>query len=340
MMDETAISPEKSKAEGRAGAKSVFANGLLLRIAHALRTYTIFVLFFVLILVATLVSDVFMSTRNIANVIRVASILGLVTLGEALVLISGRFDLSVGMTLGAAGTAYLTLEPYGLAAATLGALLVGVVIGSINGALIGILKANAFIVTLGMYSVIFGGILLFTRAEFLTGENPAFTFYGRAEFLGIPMPVILFVVSLVLLEILLRKTPFGRGIYAMGINEEAARASGVPTTKYRFISYVICGFMAALGGIVLTARLNASEAVAGVGYEFDAVTAAILGGISLSGGEGSMIRAGVGVLTLAILSNLLILINAPFTSQLIVKGGVFILMISLDSIFRQQGREL
>jgi ribose transport system permease protein len=330
MSDRIAIS------EKTAEKSSIFPDGLLSRIAHVLQTYTIFVLFFLLLVTATLVSDVFMSTRNIANVVRVASILGLVTLGEAFVLIGGRFDLSVGMTLGAAGTAYLSLEPHGLAVATLGALLVGVALGAINGTLVGILKANAFIVTLGMYSVIFGGILLYTRAVFLTGENPAFTFLGRAEVLGIPMPVVLFLVAAVVLEIILKKTPFGRGVYAMGINEEAARASGVPTTRYRFVSFVICGFMAAVAGIVLTARLNASEAVAGVGYEFDAVTAAVLGGISLFGGEGSMVRVGVGVLTLAILSNLLILINAPFTSQLIVKGGVFILMISLDSIVRQR----
>lgn len=209
MIDRSAISSEQSQAE--AGRTALLSNGALARVAHVLRTYTIFILFGVLLVTATLVSDVFMSTRNIANVVRVASILGLVTLGEALVLISGRFDLSVGMTLGAAGTIYLTLEPYGLAVATLGALLIGMLIGAINGALIGILKANAFIVTLGMYSVIFGGILLYTRAEFLTGENPAFTFYGRAEPLGIPMPVLLFLVALVVLEILLRKTPFGRG---------------------------------------------------------------------------------------------------------------------------------
>ena len=339
MMDKVATDFEQDK-RGQGISQSAAASTTLGRLRsqgmYQLQTKTIFVLFILLIVVAALVSDVFLSTRNLANVVRVASITGLVTLGEALVLMGGRFDLSVGSTLAAAGAAYLSLEPYGLVVATLGALLVGVIVGAINGALVGVLGANALIVTLGMLSVVFGCILLYTDAAFLTGQNPALTFFGRAELLGVPMPVIIFLIALVVLEILLKKTSFGRGIYAIGINEQAARASGVPVTRIRFISFTICGFMAALGGIVLTSRLNASEAVAGVGYEFDAVTAAVLGGISLFGGEGSMVRAGVGALTLAILSNLLILLNAPFTSQLVVKGVVFIFMISLDSIIRQR----
>jgi ribose transport system permease protein len=339
MIDKTVTNLE-SQDPDKNGVQSMTAEAHLgdfkTRIALILQRQTIFILFILLIVIATLVSDVFLSTRNIGNVIRVASILGLVTLGEALVLIGGRFDLSVGSTLAAAGTVYLSLEPYGLIVATLGALLVGVVVGAINGALVGILGANALIVTLGMLSVVFGAILLYTNAAFLIGTDPAFTFFGRGEFLGVPMPVIIFLVSLLVLEILLKKTPFGRGVYAMGINEEAARASGIPVIRYRFISFIICGFMAALGGVVLTSRLNSSEAIAGVGYEFDTITAAVLGGISLFGGEGSMVRAGVGVLTLAILSNLLVLLNAPFTSQLVVKGVVFIFMISLDSIIRQR----
>ncbi|HEX9116106.1 MAG TPA: ABC transporter permease [Anaerolineae bacterium] len=303
-----------------------------------LQKQTIFILVLVLIAASALVSDVFLTPRNIINVIRVASIAGLVTFGEALVLLGGRFDLSVGTTLAAAGSAFLLLEPQGLVVATAGALLTGIVIGSINGLFVAVLDANALIVTLGMSSAVMGLLLIVTKAAFLTGHDPAFTFFGRADVAGIPVPVIIFLLSLVLLELLLRKTPFGRSIYAMGHNQEGAFASGIPVIRIRFLSYVLCGMMAALGGIVLTARLNSAEAVAGVGYEFDAITACILGGISLAGGEGSMVRASVGVLTLTILSNLLVLLNAPFTSQLMVKGSVFVFMVALDSIIKQRGR--
>jgi ribose transport system permease protein len=305
------------------------------KLVNALRTYVPFVVLAVLFVVSSIVSDVFLTTDNLLNVIRASAVLGLVSLGAALVLLCGRFDLSVGSTLAAGGMGYFAAQDAGVLPAIVVGLGAGALIGSVNGFLIACLGANALIVTLGMASVISGSLLLLSDAEFIAGHQASLNSIGRGDVLGIPAPVVLFVVVLAALEWWLRRTPSGRVVAAVGANDRASHASGVRVMRVRFACFLLCGVLAALAGIVLAARLNSAQPGAGTGYEFDAITAAVLGGVSLFGGSGSMLRATVGVLILSLLSNLLNLLDVPYTSQLMVKGLLFVTIIAVDGVARE-----
>lgn len=308
-------------------------------IGRFVRNQMAFVLLVFLVLLASLVSPVFLVPRNIINLVRGGSIVGIVAMGQTLLLITGHFDMSVSSVAAFAGivTVGLQINGYGLLPSIALGLLSGLVVGVLNAFLIVKTKANPFLITLGSQTFVYAIALILTGAKTWYATIPAFNVIGRGELWGIlPYPVILLLILALLLEGLLRLTIVGRYLYAIGQNAEAARLSGVPVDKVRVGAYVFCGFTAALAGIVLTSRLNSTVANAGVGLDFDSIIATVLGGTSLFGGSGGVLRTIVGVLVVNVLGNLLILLNVPYEAQQLVRGAVFVLVVWFDTLMKRR----
>jgi ribose transport system permease protein len=216
------------------------------------------------------------------------------------------------------------------------ALLGGVVVGAVNGLIVTRAKANPFLVTLGMQSLVYAIALMVTQSRTLYSEIPAFNVLGQGRIGRIPVSVILFLVLAVMLQIVLRNTVYGRYLYAIGQNKEAARLAGIPVDRVLVSTFILCSVLAALGGIVMTSRLNSTVANAGFGFDFESIIAVVLGGSSLFGGSGGALLTVAGVLVLGVLNNTTILLGVPYEGQFIVKGAVFLAVVGLDSLVKRR----
>ncbi len=291
----------------------------------------------VLIIISSFISDVFMSTNNIFNILRQVSMNGILACGMTFVMLTGGFDLSVGSIISVSAVVAIGLQSsMGVAGAIIVALLIGIIAGSINGIILSKINANsgdAFMITLGSQLVFAGIALLYTDARVLPGSSdPFYEFIGQGRVLaGIPMPVFIFLAIAIIGQFVLSFTGFGRKVYLLGGNYEAARLSGIKVGFYKASVYMIVGFCAAIAGIILSSRTRGGSPLAGVGYEMDAIAAVVVGGISMKGGEGSILKTLVGVFIIGVLSNILNLIGLSSFNQMIVKGFVIVAAVWLDS---------
>lgn len=283
-------------------------------------------------------NEYFLSSRNLLNVGRQASVVAIVALGQALVIISRGLDLSVGSTLGlsavsSAWAAAATGSQELALAAGLGA---GLVVGLLNGVMVTRININPFIATLGMLSVARGAALL------LTGGIPI-PYTGWAQWLGagrvgdVPFSLILLLVLVVVFHVFATRTRIGRNVYAIGDNPKAARLAGINIEGTRLLVYAICGLLAGLGGIILAGNLASAGPDLGRGYELDIIAAVILGGAALTGGRGTMYGVLLGALLMALLSNAFVLLGISSHWQVVAKGLVIILAVGIDGLRR--GRE-
>jgi ribose transport system permease protein len=213
-------------------------------------------------------------------------------------------------------------------------LLVGVGVGLINGFIISNLKISPLITTLGTMTIARGMAYIFTGGVSLYGVPDAFQWIGRGYLIKnvLPMPVVVMIIVFIITYILLNRTTFGRYVYAIGGNEEAARLSGVNVRKNKILIYTLVGTTAALSGIVLASRLGAGQAASNTGFELDVITAVVLGGVSMSGGEGRLEGTLIGVLIIGILANGLILMDVAPYFQLVVKGLALLFAVGLDML--------
>jgi len=287
-----------------------------------------------LIVAAALVSPHFLTPMNIKNVLSQVAVIAVLAAGEACVILTGGIDLSVGSVLALGGSLTAVLMkwvslPIGLA--ILGALGMGLVVGLINGVLVAWVRIPSFIATLAMMAIARGATLVLTGGKPVSGFSPAFR--SVAAYAG-PLPL-LFIIALgiyVLWQLVLSQTRLGRYIYAVGGNELATRFVGVDVRKVKLLVFIFSGICAALGGVMLDARLNAAYPTAGEGYELDAIAAAVLGGVSFSGGIGSLVGTFVGALVMTILGNILNLLKVAAFYQYIAKG--LILAVAAVSLSR------
>lgn len=304
---------------------------------------TVWLVLLILVTALSLLSDVFLTPYNILNILRQVSIVGAVSVGMTFVLIGGAFDLSVGTILAFCAIVAINLQPVdtprSLAAIVI-PLLLGSIVGVVNGIFVGWVRGNPFIVTLGMQYVVLGITLFYTGGQHVWVWEPApvFAFIGSGYLFGIPMPVIVLAGLVVVAHMLLEYTTFGRHIFAVGNNETAARLAGVPTARIRCLTFVLSGLSAAVGGLILGSRVKNLDPTAGIGYEFDAITAVVLGGTSLLGGRGSVMRTVAGVLLLGVLTNGMILLNLAYQYQLLVRGVILVVAVSLDVLTRRARR--
>jgi ribose transport system permease protein len=293
----------------------------------------------ILVIVLSFMSPYFLTIPNILNIIRQVSIIAIVSFGMTMVILTGGIDLSVGSMLafaGAVSAGMMVNSGFNVFLAILIGLAAGTALGFFNGLAVAKAKLPAFIVTLAMMTVARGFTLIYTDGRPISGFNETFRFFGAGYLGRIPIPVVIMFIFLIVIYILLKKTPLGRYIYAIGGNETATKLSGINTDKIKIAVYALNGFLAAVSGIILTSRLNSAQPMAGEGYELDAIAAVVLGGTSLSGGSGTVIGTIVGALIIAVLNNGLNLLNVSSFYQLVAKGAVILLAVFLDRKSQQQ----
>lgn len=279
-------------------------------------------------------SSVFLTTGNLRDVAVQVSILGIVAVTSAILLLAGGVDLSIGATLamGAVVTGKLITVGWDPVAASLMGVLAGGGIGVVNGFLCAYLRFSPIVVTLGMLTAV-RGAAYFVERNPTSGFGDSFGWLGRGTVVGVPVLILIAAGTFIVGGIFLRLMPWGRHVYAIGVNPEAAYLSGVRVRLVPFLLYVATGLSAGLGGVLLASRLNtASPATLGIGFELDVLTAVLLGGVAFGGGRGSLFGVLVGVIFLGILANGLVLMNVfPFV-QLLVKGLALVGAAGLDAL--------
>jgi ribose transport system permease protein len=285
----------------------------------------------------TLASDEFLTGDNMANLARQVAIFGIIAVGQLLVILTAGIDLSVGSVLGLSGcvTAQMLVDGRPVVLAILIGIIVGVVAGLVNGSLVAYGKLPPFIVTLGMLGIARGIVLVYTDASTIQPLPDSFGNIANGDFLGLPNLLWIFAAIVAVAAFVLRRTVFGRYIYAVGSNPESARLSGVPVTLVLVSVYAIAGLLAAVGGVLFMSRLNAGIPTAGTGYELNAIAACVIGGASLFGAKGGAFGAAAGALIVATLNNggNLLAVNA-FYLQIII-GALILAAVAFD---QWQGR--
>lgn len=304
----------------------------------ALKNASTLIALLLMCLALTLLSPYFLTVSNLLNVALQSSINAILAYGITFVIITGGIDLSVGSILALASVSMgLALKSgVGVVPAILIGLIIGLLCGYVNGICITKLDLAPFIVTLGMMSIARGAALVITNGYPISGMPDVIRALGKGTLMGIPLPVIITLLIFIISYLLLNYTTFGRYIYAIGGNEEAARLSGINVNRIKVMVYVWCGIMSGIAGIILTARLNSAQPIAGMGYELDAIAAAVIGGVSLSGGIGTAHGTILGALIIGVLRNGLNLLNVSSFWQQIVIGCVVIAAVALDKIQKRK----
>jgi ribose transport system permease protein len=297
----------------------------------------------VLCLVISLLSDKFLTVANGWNVLRQISVNICISVGMTLVVLTAGIDLSVGSVLALCGAITAGLLKLGielpdqnlyigftLFGACLIGILAGAALGFFNGWAITTFKVPPFVATLAMLTVARGFTMLWTGGFPISNLGTSFAKLGTGWFIGVPVPVWISFLVVLLAIFISNKTPLGRYIYAIGGNENAARLSGIQINKVKIMVYSLAGALAALGGLMMTARLDSAQPNAGTGYELDAIAAVVIGGTSLSGGRGTILGTVLGAIIIGVLNNGLVLLNvSPFWQQ-VVKGLVILLAVIID----------
>ena len=299
-------------------------------------TYGIYIVFVVIVaFLAALTEGNFVSGANIVTVLRQISINGIIAIGMTFVIITGGIDLSVGAVLalaGAIGTDFTHTDMnMPLIVPFLIAIAIGALCGAVSGVIISYVGAPPFVVTMGMMQIARGATYLYTGGAPIKDLSEVFMEVGKGDFLQIPIPVYILAIVLVIAVILLHKARFGRCLYAIGGNEEAAYASGINVKLNKTTAYVISGVCSAICGLILAARTGAAAALAGDGYELNAIAAVVIGGTSLSGGKGTIVGTLIGALIIGSISNGLDLMNVSSYVQTVVKGVIIIAAVCLDA---------
>ncbi len=309
---------------------------------------------FALMLVFAVTNEAFLTQLNLFNVARQISITGLIALGMTFVILTAGIDLSVGSLLAfcgmvaavvAKGTTANTLSlgtteasGWGWPAALATAVLVGMAAGFVQGLLITLLRVPPFVVTLGGLTIFRGFTLMLSGGGPISGFAPEMRWFGTGLMGPVPVPVIIFAVAALLCHIVLRFTRFGRAVYAVGGNAEAARLSGIRVNRVLVAVYMIVGFFSGLASFVLAARLNSAEAVAGMGYELTVISAVVIGGTSLFGGIGSIGGTVVGAALIGVLVNGLQLNNVSSYTQQVTIGFILIVAVAFDRWLKARSR--
>ena len=275
----------------------------------------------------------FFTVHNLVNVALQAAVVTIIALGMTLVILTEGIDLSLGPVLGLSGvvSAVLMVNGVTIPIALLGGILVAVAFGAINGVLIAFVDLPAFIVTLGTFGMATSLAMALTGGNSVTGLPPEIRWFNEGEVLGLPVPIWATLALFAITAVVLHRTRFGRYVYAIGGNRRALMLSGVPVRLYHAAVYVYAAIFAALASFIMTARTNAAHPTVGVGFEFDAIAAVILGGTSFVGGRGGLVGTLGGALAVAVLRNGLNLMSVPTEWQVAAVGVVIITAVAVDS---------
>ena len=308
-------------------------------LTRALRSYGVLIGLALIVVVASIVEPTFMTAGNMLNILRQASVLGIVSIGVTYVMMTGGLDLSVGAIVSFCSVIAVSfMNRYGNGSgsdaaalvAILGVGVIGFTIGLVNGAIIAALNGRlgeTFIITYGMQIVVASLALLYSGGQFNAGTFGP----GIYQNMGLGLaPIICFLVLAVVMQIVLGKTRFGKKISFIGANMDCARMSGIKVGQLRAITFGICGMCAGLASIIVTSRVYSASPLQGTGYELDAIAAVVVGGTSQSGGTGGIINTVLGVLVLSVLGNVLNVIGVNANAQLLVRGAIIVIAVGLD----------
>jgi ribose transport system permease protein len=301
----------------------------------------------VLLVVFSLASPNFFQTDNLIGILLATTVNGVLALGVTFVIITGGIDLSIGtvMTLSAVMTGvFVTNWHWPVLLGTLGGIATGTIAGTVNGTLIAKLKVPPFIATLGVLNVAKGLALVFSGLRpIYFNDTPVFNETAMGSVIGklipafeVPNLVLVLFITAILASLVLSKTSLGRYTFALGSNEEATRLSGVNADGWKTVVYAVSGLFAGVAGVLIAARLNSAQPSLGFGYELDAIAAAVIGGTSLSGGEGTILGTVIGAFIISTLTNGLRIMSVPQEWQTVVTGAIVILAVYLDIVRRRR----
>jgi len=303
------------------------------RLQNMLRRYSVALILLAISLVFAVTSPNFLEPSNLLNIGLQTSIIAIVAIGMTFTILTAGIDLSVGSVMalsGALAAGLAVRNGLGTVPAILLALLAGTAFGAINGTLIVRGGIPPFVATLATLAVARGLTLVYTQGRPIAGLDKSFVWLGNGRILGLPVPVILMIAAAIIAWVVLRQTRFGLYVYATGGNEETTRLAGVSPVRIKLAVYMISGFMAALGGVLLTARLASAQPNAATGWELDAIAAPVLGGVSLFGGVGGVVGTIIGAFIIGVLRNGLNLLRVPSYYQQVITGVVLVLAVMLD----------
>ena len=305
-----------------------------------LRQYSLIVILAAMMLVCWFIKGgKFMNPENLTNILKQVSIVTICSFAQGMIIISGEIDLSLGYLAGMAGSysCILYVATGNLPLAFLFGILLGALVGAVNGLFVAYFKLPSFIVTLAMQTICSGSIFLWTKGQniYKIGD---YKVLGQGTVGFIPVTVVFMLIMLVITHIILKYTKFGRYLYAIGGNSDAAVAAGVQVVKIKWIAFIVSGIFAAIAGMVMMGRLNAGIPNSGVGYETDAITATVIGGTSFSGGAGTAIGTLFGSLIIGVLNNIMTLMGVDSFLQMIIKGSIIILAVLLDVLTKTRKR--
>lgn len=298
-----------------------------------LAKYGILIALLVICIILSFATPYFFTAQNLVIVLRQVSINGILAIGVTFVIIAGGIDLSLGSVIALTGViaaSFAHPNTYPVIIPILLAILAGVLIGAINGLTITLGKVAPFIVTLGMMTIARGLALVLSNGRPVTNLSPSFNFIGGGDIFGIPVPILIFALVIIISSVILKYTRVGRYVYAVGGNENAAKASGILVNRVKLFAYIMCSGLAALAGIVLASRITTGQPNAGIAYELDAIAAVVIGGTSLLGGRGSIAGTVIGVLIIGVINNGLDLLNVSSYYQQIIKGVIIVGAVLLD----------
>jgi ribose transport system permease protein len=320
----------------------VKSQSLLKRILGVREALMVIIILATVIILTTL-SPHFLSWANFLGISRGFAMEGMVVIGMTILLVEGMFDLSVGSTMALAGVvcAWCLGQSLPIPLAILGGLAVGVVVGFINGSIVTRIGVNPLITTLGMMSIARGLALVITQGKPISGFPKPFVFIGQGvlepiQDYPIPITFIIMLVLVIISDVLLRRARYFRQMYYIGGNQKAARLSGINVSRVLLMSFIMCGLTAAFGGVISTARLTSAIPTSFIGVEMRVISACIIGGASLAGGEGTVVGSLLGLIFMALLGNAMVILGVSVYWEGIILGTVLVLAVTIDMLSRQK----
>jgi len=302
-------------------------------------TISIFLILVVMCAIMAAVSPAFVKITNILSTARSFSAIAVAGIGVSMVIITGGIDLSIGSVYGFAGviSAMLVVSGVPLVPGILGGMLMGSIVGALNGLMVVYLKLPPFIATMGTMQIARGVCYIITQGYPVSNLPMEYTVLGQGYLIGIPVPIWVMVFVAILFAIFLNMTTTGRRIFALGGNEEATRISGINTKRLKVLVYTLGAALAGLAGIITASKLGVGQPTAGIGFEMDAIAAVVIGGASLSGGEGTVTGTIIGAAIIGVLRNALVLLSVDSYWQTLIIGCVIILAVTIDQL--RKGRK-
>lgn len=304
-------------------------------VVRIVKERAIFVVMIALFLFFTIKTDTFCTVNNLLNIARQVSVLGIASVGMTMVILTGGIDLATGSIITFVNiiTAYMMVNlGMNMWVAIFAALVASTLIGFLNGLAVANLRMPALIVTFASQTIFEGIAYMICGGIPIFGFSDEFAFIGQGYLAKIPFPIYLLAAAFLIGGFILVKAFFGRYIYAVGGNEDAAELSGIRVKGVKWLVYALSGLFAGIAGIVMLSRTNSGQPTAGKGYEFDVITAVVLGGVSVNGGSGKISNVLAGVLIIGMLSNGMVLLNVSSYSQMVVKGIILVIAVGFDCI--------